>query len=522
MNVAAIDIGTNSFHLLVARIDSSGHIDILDTHKESVRFGEALNDDRIMPQSKINQAVDAINLMRDIADPHQPVYRVIATQATRATKNYAEIIEKIYKGTGLRVEIIDGLEEARLTYLGMRYCHEVKSDVTLGLDIGGGSTEVIIGKKEQILFMCSIKLGALTATKRFFNMDSPTDKTIDQLQDYILTRTAPLLIDAKNFAIQRAFATSGTAKAIGRLHHLETSGEILEEPNGYQFPSKDLPLITDKLVSLRTPKAIKEYYELDSRRSQIVLAGTLIFQSISELFRVSDWTVSTFGIREGIVLDTCSRLHFDLDSYAENQQWRSINSFAKKTSIDRRFAESVQAMTMLLFDQCLKVLPVSKLPRDVADYRNLLESAAFLNETGKFISFTSYHKHSYYLLANSNLLGFTREERNIIALINRFSRKKIADTTKQDDYPYLRSRVNLINFLAACIRISRCINRSRLNKVKKIELELQKGSLIMKLFFHSGDSIDAEIQALKKELKNVIKAWNIDISLAPTVLAKRK
>lgn len=478
-----------------------------------MRFGEALGDDGIMPSQKINQAVDAINLMRDIADPYKPIYRVVATQATRATRNYDEILERIYNGTGLRVEIIDGLEEARLTYLGMRYYHKLKSDLTLGLDIGGGSTEIIIGREDQILFMTSIKLGALTASKRFFDMDNPSSKSIHQLQDYILTRTAPLLTDAKNFAIQRAFATSGTAKAIGRLHHLETSGDILEEPNGYQLASHDLPLIAEQLINLRTPKAIKDYYQLDSKRSQIILAGTLIFQSISNLFQVPTWTVSTYGIREGIVLDTCSRLHFGLDSYTEDQQWRSISGFAKKTNLDLEFAASVQTMTMRLFDQCLKVLPRAKLPANIADYRNLLECASFLNETGKFISFSSYHRHSYYLLANSNLLGFTREEKHVIALINRFSRKKLADTAKQDEYPYLRGQVNSVNFLAACIRTARCINRSRLNKVKRITLEFKKGALIMNLFHHMGDSIDAEMHAFKKEQKYVSKAWNIEISV---------
>ena len=513
VTVAAIDIGTNSFHLLIARVNQSGQIEVLDSHKESVRFGESLVHGSEIGRDKIDLGIAALKVMKHIAEPYQPQYRVLATQATRMASNYEEIIDRIAKETGLKVEIIDGLEEARLTYLGMRYCHKLNDPLTLGLDIGGGSTEIVIGRNEKTYFMTSIKLGALTSSKRFFDLMPPDDSKLKRLKNHILTRTAPLSQDAINFTISQGFGTSGTAKALARLHHLEMTNKVLSEPNGYHFPSSDLKIIIDRLNQLRDPKLIKEYYQIDTKRAETILAGAEIFYSVSKLFEVDSWTISTYGIREGIVLDTLQRLDYNIDSLTFNQRWRSVRGFGTKLKIDASFAEATQATAVLVFQKCLNVLPKAELPKELFDSKTLLESAAYLNEAGKFISFNSYHKHSYYLIANSNLLGFSREEKHVIALINRFSRKRVADDQRLKEFPYLRGRIRLVNFLGACIRTARCANRSRLNKVKEIDVGFSRGTLTLTLVHKDTESIAAEKPALRKESKALSKAWNCDVSI---------
>lgn len=511
--VAAIDIGTNSFHLLVAKIDETSHIKVLDTHKESVRFGEALAETGEISEEKIAQGIAALKVMKHIAEPYNPVYRVIATQATRAATNYDRILSKIHLETNLHVEIIDGLEEARLTYLGMRFCHDLGDAVTLGLDIGGGSTEVAIGRGDKSYFMTSLKLGALTSTKRFFGNKQYNKKAIEKLKSHILTRIAPLTQEAESYHVTRAYATSGTAKAMARLHYLESAGEEIAEPNGYQFAGDDLKLIEKRLSQLVEPELIKDYYQIDSKRSEIILAGALIFKSISDLFKVEEWTISTYGIREGIVLDTLQRLNFRVESFHFNQQWRSINGFAKKLRIDIHFAKLIQAQSRLIFDELVETLPSSLLPKGIANYRSLLESAAYLNEAGKFLAFNSYHKHSYYLIANSNLLGFSREEKHIIALINRFSRKKTAEEHHHKSYPYLRGRIEIVNFLGGCIRASRSIYRSRIAKISKVSIEYSKGSLQFGFCHPKSIDIEAERHAFRKEQKALGRSWHLTVDL---------
>ncbi|SME89336.1 Ppx/GppA phosphatase family protein [Pseudobacteriovorax antillogorgiicola] len=506
-------MGTNSFHLLVARADQKGYLHVLDAHKESVRLGEALSEHGALPKAKLDEAVAALKRMKDIANKHQPVFRVMATQATRAAKNYQEILERIDRDVGLKVEIIDGLEEARLTYLGMQYCHESTSDVTLGLDIGGGSTEVVIGKGERILFMTSLKLGALTSTKRFFQMKDPSPAQIKNLKDYILTRLAPLGQDAKTYKITRAFATSGTAKAIGRLHHLETQGEALDQANGYKFLSEELGAVEQRLCDLASPTEIKSYYEIDSRRAEIILAGTLIFSKVTEIFGVPDWTVSTYGIREGIILDTYGRLNIQLNAESANQQWKSMESFAQRLHLDLDFANQLRGFSLEIFDQCLAAFPKSQLPSKIVQYRPLLEAAAYLNESGKFINFVSYHKHSYYLISQANLLGFSQEEKHVVALINRFARKKMASEQKADEYPYLKGKIDIVNFLSACIRVAKGINRSRSHKITETKINWAKGKASLELGYKKGSNVDAEIQALRKEEKSIARGWGVDVEL---------
>ena len=504
-------MGTNSFHLLVAQADSKGYLHTLDAHKETVRLGEGINSEGEISEDKIELAVAAIKRMKEIAKQHKPIYRVIATQATRASQNYEKFLEKIEQSTGLRVEIIDGLEEARLTYLGMRYCHQSTEEITLGLDIGGGSTEVVVAKGNKVLFMTSLKLGALTSSKRFFHMSTPSEDQIDSLKGYILTRLAPLLQDGKSYNIQRAFATSGTAKAIGRLHHMETKGEYLEQANGYKFSAKEIAPFEDRLCKLASPLKIKNYYDLDSRRAEIIIAGTLIFSKVSEIFAVPEWTVSTYGIREGIALDTYSRLNIQLDEGPKDQQWKSLESLAVRLNLDLNFANSIKDCSLNIFDQCVSVFPKSQLPEKAHELRPLLAAAAFLNEAGKFINFVSHHKHTYYLISQANLLGFSREEKHIVALINRFSRKKVATESKAERYPYLKGRVATINFLSACIRISRSLYRSRTFGVRTCEVTHTKDQVHLLISHLSDESIDAEVQTLKKEVKAINKSWGTSL-----------
>lgn len=499
-------MGTNSFHLLVARADEKGYLHILDTHKESVRFGEVPPFSDI-PEEKIQLAIAALSRMKEIANKYQPTYRIVATQATRSAPNYQEVIDRIRSATDLKVEIIDGLEEARLTYLGLQYCHESTKDITLGMDIGGGSTEIVIGRGEEILFMTSLKLGALTTSKRFFDIHAPDASKIERLKDYILTRIAPLKIDADSFVIQRAFATSGTAKAIGRLHHFESRSQELENPNGYHFPASDLAKLERNLCQLATPDKIRGQYPLDLKRSEIILAGTLIFSKISELFQVPTWNISTYGIREGIVLDTYARLHVQLNTEAVNQQWKSLESFAHRLQLDVDFANEIRTLSLDLFDQIINCFPKTQLPKNVSSYRNLLAAAAYLNESGKFISFTSHHKHSYYLISKASLLGFSREEKHIVALINRFSRKKLANRQSIQKYPYLKNKVDLINFLSCCIRASRSATRSRLHKVTSVQVDWKHMAPTVTFVYKQGENIDAETQALRTEQKNLAKVW---------------
>ena len=159
--IACIDLGSNSFRLLVTKISPTGELVEIDTYKDSIRLAQAMDEDRIIPENFIQKSVDTIKTMKAIAEPYTKTYRAVATQAIRQAHNYSAFISAIYDATGIVVDVIDGLEEARLTHLGMSQDFHSMDEVYLSVDIGGGSTEIIASQGEKVIFMTSFKLGAL-------------------------------------------------------------------------------------------------------------------------------------------------------------------------------------------------------------------------------------------------------------------------------------------------------------------------------------------------------------------------
>lgn len=502
-------MGTNSFHLLVAKSNNSGVLEVLETHKEVVRLGEGFDAKMALSEDKICEAISALKRIKRAAEVYKPVFRVVATQAIRVAVNFQEIINRIKESTNLEMEVIDGIEEARLTFLGMRYCHNTKEDTILDIDIGGGSTEAIVSQEDKLIYLTSIKVGALTGYHKFLKSQHIKPNSIQELMADISTRTSPLYGEASKYNINKAFATSGTAKALAKIHHIQKYDTPLSQPNGYCFSTQDLEDLCSTLVSLRTPEKIRTAYKLDERRSEIILPGALILNQISKIFSVKEWHISTFGIREGIVLDTYSRMSYRLSEEA-SQQEKSILSIAQKLNLDLHYSYRLKSLSQDLFDlfdentALLDIIP----QKYKSKYRNLLGISAFLLEAGKFIGHKSYHKHTYYIISESSLLGFSREERHIIALINRFSRKKPANHGSSDTLPYMQNRIDIINSLSAILRITRCLFRLRKDKFETINIQEDKDEITLNIKVSSGEDYSIEKQSMSKETRHIQAIWN--------------
>ena len=510
--IAAIDIGSNSIHLVVAKMDKDGHLRVLDADKMSVRLGAYLAPDGTMTREGQVKAISAIAQMAKIASAYHATIRAVATHALREATNHVMLIDAIHKKTGVKVEIIDGIEEARLVFLGMRYALPVENQLCLGMDIGGGSTEIILAKGEDIKFASSLKIGAVTLSKRHFGDKTPTSQSIRSLHQYINLRVEPLKGEVLQHKFKRAIASSGTAKAVASIHSRLFRGRPLTDENGYTIPVADVETMCKAIEELRSAKRIKEALGVEPARADILLAGIAIMREVSRVFGVDEWVVTTYGLREGVVVDCFRRMGGERLGPARDIRWQRIVELGKRWDIDEPHARQVAKLSLDIFDKLAPAL----FPRGGKDEwlgdRDILQVAAWLHEGGKFLSASGYHKHGYYLINHSRVLGFTQDERHLIGLMVLHHRKGVAKYNSQEVSGLPFDEFERVVFLSGILRMASALNRTRRGVITGMKIQKQRG-ICLSFNIARGQDPSVEFQQLERERPFIEKAFGLHLEV---------
>ena len=514
--IAAIDIGTNSAHLVVAQMDHVGEMRVLDTDKTVLRLGEAFDEEGRLSQDAIERTVQTIRHMKKISAAFSPLHRVVATHATREARNHQELLKAVAAATDLQVELIDGIEEARLAFLGMRYGLALSGQQCLGVDIGGGSTEMIVARDDDIEYVTSAKLGAVTLAKRFFGKDYSA-ANLHRMKEFIRGQLAPMESDVMKLSFEQAIASSGTAKALAYIHARLILGKELNDANGHKIERDDLFQITSQLENWLTPNEIKINTKIDAGRAEVIVSGALVLAQITRLFRVEEWTITTYGLREGLVADTFYRQCGIPKAELPNVQWQSVIQFSKRLGIKNSHAEHVMGLSLELYDQ-LADHYIDGEP-DRRNLRTLLMAAAYLREAGRFIGTPQYHKHSAYLLRHTRLPGFTEAERHFMGLIAQFQRKGLPSAGNRHCVQLDLEAVNQLKLAAACVRIAAALDRSRHNRVVKLRTLLTNTDIDIEVYFLPNDFPDVEIYKANLERTSLQKLLSRTIRFLPRSLA---
>jgi exopolyphosphatase/guanosine-5'-triphosphate,3'-diphosphate pyrophosphatase len=513
--IAAIDIGTNSAHMVVAEMDHIGEMRILDTDKVNLRLGQALDETGNITEDGINRAVQTLSHMRQIADSYRAGVRAVATHATREAVNHKKLLTRIEKEAGVRVEIIDGIEEARLVFLGMRYGLALNGVPCLGVDVGGGSTEIILAQDDDIKYVSSFKLGAVTLTDKHFGKKAPTAESLRELREHVRSRLAPLPQEARLIPFQRALASSGTAKALAYMHAKLVGGIEVSDPNGYTLSREELGKLTAKLTELLTPGKIKEWAGLDTARAEIILAGATVLDEVSRLLRVREWVVTSFGLREGLVADSFYRAYGRDSSDLPDIQWHSVQQFGRRLGINETHALQVRRLSQRLFAQLAPTLLPNDKGDDYEEDIKLLSAAAYLREAGKFLSSPQYHKHSDYLISNARLPGFTETERSIRGLIARFQRKSVPSADNRYCAELAPADIARLRFLSGIVRLAAALDRTRQGKISDVVAEeIERGHLRFTLVHDEGWAPEVELHRARMEIGALEKCFDRRVSFA--------
>ncbi|KAG9459568.1 hypothetical protein H6P81_004076 [Aristolochia fimbriata] len=426
--LASIDMGTNSFKLLLVRAHPSGRFLTVDRIKEPVVLGRGMSSDGEASFITLDAQLRAISALRNFArilDQHSvDSFSVVATSAVREAENKLEFLSKIQHDLGLQVGVLSGEDEARLIYQGVLQFLPLYSETILTVDIGGGSTEFALGKKGEVIFGTSLKLGHVTLTENFVKTGE-----IGSMRKKIQSVIGEFRVVQKVKAIgfDAVVGSSGTIRAIGRAAFAISNVSSMQFCRGWRFTKDDLAFIVEKLCGgevLTLPGVSK-------RRSEFLLAGAILLWEIFEALGIADMEVSEYALAEGVIAEMLAKECQSFDVSA-NVRWRSVVRLATRFNSDNRMRLAVKCIGIAkdIFEALRKYGEGRNDHKESAIYLEgkdleYLEAAILLHNIGLFIGKKGYHKQSFYIIKNGGHLdGYNNEEIQIIALLVRHHRKK--------------------------------------------------------------------------------------------------
>jgi exopolyphosphatase / guanosine-5'-triphosphate,3'-diphosphate pyrophosphatase len=481
--LAAIDVGTNSIHMVVSRIQPDiPAFTVIAKEKDTVRLGDRDPATGNLTPEAIERAIVALRRCQEVAKGLQAEAVIaVATSAVREAPNGQDFIERVEEELGLRIDLISGQEEARRIYLGVLSGVEFHGQPHVMVDIGGGSTELILGDGRESRSLSSTKVGAVRLSAELVHTDPISTSEFNYLQAYVrgmLERAVDEIKEKLNPGeVLRMVGTSGTIESLAMLHARDKLGTAPMPLNGYQFSLRDLREIVNRLRKLNYAERAA-LPGMSERRSEIILAGAVILQEAMLMLGVEQISICERALREGVVVDwmLSHGLIEDRLRYQSSVRQRSVMKIAKKYQVKLDHAQRVAEFAVSLFDQLC-----GKLHQWGAEERQLLWGAAILHNCGHFIGHSSHHKHSYYLIRHGDLLGYTEVEIEAIANLARYHRKS-GPKKKHENYrnlgskrhrkvveqlhPILRLAVALDHRHVGCIEAIRCRYQPELQKVE--------------------------------------------------------
>ena len=486
--LAAVDIGTNSVHMVIARVSGRSHFEVVTRHKEVVRLGSGADDMRLLTDDAIDRGIAALARCRQMADSFGAELTAVATSAVREADNAAVFLDRARREAGVEVDVISGMEEARLIHLGMLQSLPIYDQRVLLCDIGGGSTELLLGEGEDVLAARSFKLGAIRMTERFFPGGDVSPDGVTACRRHVaealtLFRRETTAVEFSSFAV-----TSGTAECLVRMAILRRGDGPPRTMNGATITRAELSAVVAEVVGAPDADARRGLRGMEESRADIIVGGAIVLDVVAEKFRADTLTFSDAALREGVLLDALQRLTGDDLSHLSELRRRSALHLLEMCDDDPAHAVKVAELAESLFDGLRGILGVR------AEAGELLDAAALLANVGLFVSHSRHHQHSYYVIRNSeHLAGFTDHEIELIAQIARYHRKS-APTDRHPAFADLsQTDQHLVRALAGILRVAIGLDRGHAGRVGSVAVEVDDGGVTVEIV-PAEDAGDAELE----------------------------
>lgn len=489
--LAAVDVGTNSIHLVVARVVEGDRFEVISRDKDQVRLGQGAGDMKRLDPDAIDRGVAALGRMRRLADAHDAAIRAVATSAVREAENHDDFLVRARDEAGIDVEVISGAEEARLIHLGVLSALPVYDERILVCDIGGGSTELVIGEAGDPLASRSLKLGAVRLTNRFLAGGSIGKSDIEACRRHVRSTLYAFAPSVEALGFDTAIGCAGTIEQVVRLARRRAGDdEPLRTWNGVTATAEEIEEVTSDLARAARKGRLDELEGLEPKRADIITAGALILEGVVRSFGVEELRVSEAALREGVLLDTLQRVRGGSLHRVTDVARRSVRHLSAAFDDDPEHSAWVATLALALYDD---LLPALDMPADARDH---LEAAALLANVGLHVSHSGHHKHSYYLIRHSErLVGFTDAEIERIALVARYHRKS-APKSRHPEFARLDdSEQQVVRTLAGVLRVAIGLDRTHDRRIASVRATVDDSSVRIEVTPVVGADIELELHA---------------------------
>lgn len=480
---AAVDIGSNSIRMLAADVSASGQIQELAADRQVVRLGTGVFREGRLSAEAIGSAFQALSRM---ADQYRRLgvlaVRAVGTAALRDASNRAEFLGRAETILGTPVEVISGLEEARLIHLGVQARWQHPKQRVLIVDIGGGSTELILGEQGHLSDAFSKPLGAVRLTELFLTSDPPDSRELARMQRYIQERLAGPVARFGALKVDRMIATSATAAAaICAVNNIRRSRRDLADRQ--RATAAQVRHLFNELA-IRNLAARGALTGIGPRRAEIVVAGVAVLQQIMQQLQISSCYYSAAGVREGIISDLVQRKVGLEPARLDADRRRMVRALGRRYGVSVPHTRKVAELAAVLFDG---LRPLHGLP---PQHGRILEAAAYLYNIGHYVNESRHHRHSLYLVANSDLAGFDDRERMMIANLCRYHRKSMPQAAHDMFQALDAEDRRVIVLLIPLLRLAVALDQSQEQRVER--LECQAGAESVEIRLYSSADVDIE------------------------------
>ncbi len=465
--LGAIDVGTNAVRLELARPMPDGSFDLVHSERDPVRPGEGVFKTGRIPREVEARLLSTLRRYAALARRHRARVRAVATSAIREAKNGPDVVARVRKATGLELEVISGKEEARLIALGVLRGQPPRAH-NLVVDIGGGSTEIAVAVGDHPTSLFSVAIGSVRLTETFDSSGKVPSKRLELMRTFAaeaFQRSLPRFAHPR-----RALGSSGT---IGTIVSFAAEG-------GRRVATRKR---IRRAVELLAAMGLEERRRtFDARRGEIVVAGAVVLEALVERLGLESVTAVETGLRQGLLVDMQERQGRDAPDASTAEASRALG---RRFAFDEAHADQVTHVALGLFDDLAGVhgLPASARP--------ILEAAALLHDVGSAVSYSKHHKHTFYLVANGDIPGFSDRERMLVALVARYHRRSPPDRERPDLATLSPAEFRTVRKLATLLRLADSCDRSHHQLVRSSRAQVTGGAV--RLALRSRHPIDLEI-----------------------------
>lgn len=504
---AAIDIGSNSVRLKIARLHG-GRLKEMHEDREVTRLGEGVFSGGLLSPEAMSETVRVLRRFhRATQECGTDSIRVVATAALRDARNSRAFQEWVRIRTGWTVEIISGLEEARLIHLGIVSRGRLGARSVLLVDLGGGSCELTLSRDGRIRDTVSLSVGAVRLTGEFLKHDPPRKAELKQLEGFVARGIGRIQDRIRSARVGTVIATSGTAAALVSI--ASHFARPKQRRHGNSVTREMLRAIV-KQITRMTLDQRQKVPGIGPRRAEIICAGAVVYAELLERCHLAGFHYSPLGLRDGILAQMAAEYDRSTRSgrAIESERRESLQHAAEHYRVDMHHALQVRDSALLLFSALKSVHQLAQ------EYREWLSAAALLYEVGDYVNRAGHHRHTYYIISNSEILGYMPQQRRIIGSIARYlgkSRPTPDDGPMSVLSPQEQASVTKASML---LRIARALHMNRSQSVARVRVLARNGRVIIKLTPRGNASLDLEIWAIEKDGDYFREVFGRELSVA--------